>query len=415
MKRIDWDNYFMNIAVQVSLRSTCLRRRVGAVITKDNNIISTGYNGSPSGVPNCIDCPDQCYRTVNNIPSGEKLDMCVAVHAEINAILRADKNNIKGGTAYVTTFPCISCAKALVQAGIKKICYIDSYTNDYTMEILEKSNVEIQELDGSIFRTPDLDFVKSVAPNDLNSLDPLVKEIFYAGFEEGTTEFILNRFKVMQKHDLFKKYNERVLLTYWENNDSEIIPLDRFLDKNTLYKISHRYDVEYIGNSKYKQVICGAIVVCGDKVVVLKSKEGRLKNKLTMIQGHVNADNIEANGIVYANPYLMRSLVLENLDKELDEELKINKTGKNESVLDYIIHKNYICSIQTNDNKISEEHVGFIWVVNIEEKYLEYITSGEPDKHDIELLTIQELYDEIDKGNVDTWLSKLARTALKPV
>lgn len=415
MKRIDWDNYFMNIAVQVSLRSTCLRRRVGAVITKDNNIISTGYNGSPSGVPNCIDCPDQCYRTVNNIPSGEKLDMCVAVHAEINAILRADKNNIKGGTAYVTTFPCISCAKALVQAGIKKICYIDSYTNDYTMEILEKSNVEIQELDGSIFRTPDLDFVKSVAPNDLNSLDPLVKEIFYAGFEEGTTDFLLNRFNVMQKHDLFKKYNERVLLTYWENNDSEIIPLDKFLEKNTLYKISHRYDVEYIGNSEYKQVICGAIVVCGDKVVVLKSKEGRLKNKLTMIQGHVNADNIEANGIVYANPYVMRSIVLDNLDKELDEELKINKAGKNESVLDYIMHKKYICSIQTNDNKISEEHVGFIWVVNIEEKYLEYITSGEPDKHDIELLTIQELYDEIDKGNVDTWLSKLAKTALKPM
>lgn len=413
MKRIDWDNYFMNIAVQVSLRSTCLRRRVGAVITKDNNIISTGYNGAPSGVPNCIDCPDQCYRTLNNIPSGEKLDMCVAVHAEINAILRADKNNIKGGTAYVTTFPCISCAKALVQAGIKKICYIDSYTNDYTMEILEKSNIEIQSLDGSIFRTPDLDFVKSTAPNDLNSIDPLVKEIFHAGFEEGTREFYQNRKKVMAKHGLFKKYNERILLTSWENRDSEITPLDNFLDINNLYLVANRYDVEYSGVTSYKQVICGAIVTCGDKIVVLKSKGGRLKSKLTMIQGHVNVDNVDAFGVVYADPCYMRSIVLDNLEKELNEELNISKNGETESVLDYITGKNYIGSIQTNDNKISEEHVGFIWVVNIEEKYMEYLTSGEPEKHDVEILTIQELYDEIDKGNVDTWLAKLAKTTLK--
>ena len=81
MERININDYYMNIAVQVSLRSTCSRRRVGAVIVKNNNILSTGYNGSPSGLPNCIEFNGRCYRSKHNIPSGEALDKCYAVHA----------------------------------------------------------------------------------------------------------------------------------------------------------------------------------------------------------------------------------------------------------------------------------------------------------------------------------------------
>ena len=87
--RIGINEYYMNIAVQVSLRSTCIRRKVGAVIVKDNEILGSGYNGSPKGLPNCCDDPTRCYRTKHNIPSGQKLELCYAQHAEINAMFNA--------------------------------------------------------------------------------------------------------------------------------------------------------------------------------------------------------------------------------------------------------------------------------------------------------------------------------------
>ena len=156
MERIGWDEYFMNISVQVSLRSTCIRRKVGAVIVKDNVIVSTGYNGAPKGMKNCIDNPDRCYRTAHNIPSGQQLDKCYAVHAEINAIMNANKSgqDLTNSVAYVTTFPCSSCAKALIQAGVKRICYLDEYTNEFTMLLFSEANIEAVGMDASIYRTP---------------------------------------------------------------------------------------------------------------------------------------------------------------------------------------------------------------------------------------------------------------------
>ena len=156
MERIGWDEYFMNISVQVSLRSTCIRRKVGAVIVKDNVIVSTGYNGAPKGMMNCIDNPDRCYRTAHNIPSGQQLDKCYAVHAEINAIMNAIKSgqDLTDSVAYVTTFPCSSCAKALIQAGVKRICYLDEYTNEFTLLLLSEAGIETVGMDASIYRTP---------------------------------------------------------------------------------------------------------------------------------------------------------------------------------------------------------------------------------------------------------------------
>ena len=92
MNRIGINDYYMNIAVQVSLRSTCMRRKVGAVIVKDNRILATGYNGAPSGLPNCIDNCERCYRSAHNIPSSQCLELCYAVHGEQNAILNALKS-----------------------------------------------------------------------------------------------------------------------------------------------------------------------------------------------------------------------------------------------------------------------------------------------------------------------------------
>ncbi len=120
--RPSWDEYFMAIAELVSSRSTCLRRKVGAVIVKDKRILATGYNGAPTGLPHCLDIG--CLREKLHIPSGERQELCRGLHAEQNAILQAATNSritLKGSVIYVTCQPCITCAKMIVNAGIKKI------------------------------------------------------------------------------------------------------------------------------------------------------------------------------------------------------------------------------------------------------------------------------------------------------
>jgi len=129
-----WDNYFIEIAKVVSSRSTCLRRRYGAVIVKDRVIISTGYNGSPRGVENCVDT-GICPRKANNIPSGERYELCEAVHAEQNAIINAPPERMKGATIYIAGFeeddsfaagrPCKLCDRMIRNAQIKEVLYLD--------------------------------------------------------------------------------------------------------------------------------------------------------------------------------------------------------------------------------------------------------------------------------------------------
>jgi len=117
--RKSWDSYFIDIARQVATRATCDRAHVGAVIVKDNQIISTGYNGSPSGFPHC----DDIGHVMRN-------GHCVAtVHAEMNAIIQSAKygKEIDGATIYVTHYPCFECSKALVTAGIKRVVYASEY------------------------------------------------------------------------------------------------------------------------------------------------------------------------------------------------------------------------------------------------------------------------------------------------
>ena len=120
--RPDWDNYFIEIAKVVSSRATCLRRKYGAVIVKDRVIISTGYNGSPRGMENCIDI-GTCAREELKIPSGERYELCEAVHAEQNAICQAAKRgiSIKGATIYTRMTPCRTCAMLLINCGIQRV------------------------------------------------------------------------------------------------------------------------------------------------------------------------------------------------------------------------------------------------------------------------------------------------------
>ena len=131
-KRKDKINYFLDIAETVSERGTCLRRNYGAVIVKDDIVISTGYTGSPKGTENCCD-RNTCFRKENNIPSGTRYELCRSVHAEANAIINADIEKLKdaelylvgkeyGSDFYVENADCCSmCKRMIINAGIQTV------------------------------------------------------------------------------------------------------------------------------------------------------------------------------------------------------------------------------------------------------------------------------------------------------
>ena len=142
--RAGWDEYFMEIAELVKTRSTCQRRNVGALIVKDNRIISTGYNGPPSGIEHCEDLGG-CYREMLHVPSGERHELCRALHAEQNAIIQAAKFGVstENATLYVTHQPCIICAKMIINSGIKKIIYGNPYPDEGAMKMLNDARIEM--------------------------------------------------------------------------------------------------------------------------------------------------------------------------------------------------------------------------------------------------------------------------------
>ena len=148
MSRITWDEYFMKITEDVSERSTC-RRKVGAIITVDNKIKTTGYNGSPKGLMHCEDMGG-CMRARNNIASGTHQEICRAVHAEQNAIIQAavDGVKIKGGTLYVNTFPCSICTRMIINAEIKRIVYLSDYEDELSRQMLEETDIEVVKFEG---------------------------------------------------------------------------------------------------------------------------------------------------------------------------------------------------------------------------------------------------------------------------
>ena len=129
MSRVSKDIFFMKLAYQYAEQSTCVRRKVGCVIVRNNTQLSGGYNGVPTGLQHCTD--ETCIRKKLNIPSGQQHEKCRGAHSEMNAISQAAKNgvNIDGSTIYCTTQPCIYCAKAIVNSGIKRLVYCESYGN----------------------------------------------------------------------------------------------------------------------------------------------------------------------------------------------------------------------------------------------------------------------------------------------
>lgn len=141
--RPSWDEYFMNIAKLVATRSTCLRRKVGAVVVKDKQILATGYNGAPTGITHCDKVG--CLREELGIPSGQRHEICRALHAEQNAFLQAAKHgvNLSGAALYITVQPCSICAKMIINAGIKKIIIAGSYPDEFALGFIKEAGIEM--------------------------------------------------------------------------------------------------------------------------------------------------------------------------------------------------------------------------------------------------------------------------------
>ncbi len=141
--RLSWPEYFMNIAFLVSERSTCLRRKVGAVAVKDRRILSTGYNGVPRGIEHCAS--RGCIRVQRNIPSGEHHEICRGVHAEQNVIIQAALYGLILADAelYCTTQPCLICTKLLINCGIRRIICAESYPDEMALEMLKEAGTEL--------------------------------------------------------------------------------------------------------------------------------------------------------------------------------------------------------------------------------------------------------------------------------
>ncbi len=145
-----WDERFMDMAFKVSTWSSCFKedRQVGAVITKDKRILTTGYNGAGSGIKSCKE-KGECLRVKLSIASGTRHELCYAVHAEQNAIIQAAKLgvSVEGATLYCTHQPCVICAKMIINSGIKRVVYKHGYPDDFSVEMFKEAGVEVLRYD----------------------------------------------------------------------------------------------------------------------------------------------------------------------------------------------------------------------------------------------------------------------------
>jgi len=145
-KRPTWDEYFGDIAKLVSKRSTCLRRKVGAVIVKERRLLATGYNGTPSGIIHCE--RRGCIRAEMGIPSGQRHELCNGLHAEQNALLQASLHgvSVSGAILYCTTQPCIICVKMIINAGIKEIALLEGYPDKLAKVFLKEAKIKVRKI-----------------------------------------------------------------------------------------------------------------------------------------------------------------------------------------------------------------------------------------------------------------------------
>lgn len=147
MRRPTWDEYFLEVANLVAKRSTCYRRHVGAVLVKDKRILATGYNGAPCGLKDCLEI-GFCVREKLGIPSGERHELCRALHAEQNVIIQAALHGVgtRDSILYLTNQPCIICAKMLINTAIKEIVITGDYPDKMAMKFLKEARIKVRKI-----------------------------------------------------------------------------------------------------------------------------------------------------------------------------------------------------------------------------------------------------------------------------
>ena len=150
MRRLPWPEYFMRIAYLVAERSTCLRRKVGAIAVKDKRICATGYNGVPSNLPHCLDIG--CLREQLGVPSGQRHELCRGLHAEQNVIIQAATHgvNIAGAIIYCTTQPCLICTKMLINVGVAEVYFAEAYPDELSQGMLDEAGVRYGVLEAPL-------------------------------------------------------------------------------------------------------------------------------------------------------------------------------------------------------------------------------------------------------------------------
>ena len=145
-----WDERFIKLTKQVATWSSCFKtdRQVGAIITRDKRILTTGYNGAPAGLVSCKD-KGECMRVKLGIPSGTRHELCYAVHAEQNAIIQAAKQGIslEGATLYCTHQPCSICAKMIINSGIRRVVFNEGYPDEFSMQMFDEAGMKVEKIE----------------------------------------------------------------------------------------------------------------------------------------------------------------------------------------------------------------------------------------------------------------------------
>ncbi|MEW6668029.1 MAG: cytidine/deoxycytidylate deaminase family protein [Thermodesulfobacteriota bacterium] len=146
LERPSWSAYFMSITRLVAMRSTCMRRSVGAVLVKEKRILATGYNGAPAGLKHCEEVG--CLRENSSIPSGVRHELCRGLHAEQNVIIQAAYHGIpiQGASLYCTNKPCVICTKMIINAGIREIFYLEGYDDPLSDQMLTEAGLEVTRI-----------------------------------------------------------------------------------------------------------------------------------------------------------------------------------------------------------------------------------------------------------------------------
>lgn len=318
--RPDVDEYFLKIAKVVGERATCVRRKIGAVAVKDKHILSTGYNGAPAGIKDCLELG--CLRDQMNVASGSPHDICRSVHAEQNVIIQAAVHgvSIKDATIYCTTAPCALCARMLVNAGIKRyVCYID-YPNKEARYLFKEAGIFFDILDEPSFS------------------EELVGEQVLAVSEA-----------------VFKKAGGRI---GFKENDENFY-------KTVLENIRYiaRDDAEK--DESWKQIIPYVVIRKEDKYLVMqrlpRSGEKRLHNAYTFgVGGHINPG--DSTGEVEGEDVIERGMM-----RELNEEVW----------LEGLKNINLVGFIYDEEQEVSRHHLAFVYTA---ETTSEEVKCLEPEK-----------------------------------